>query len=160
MGFSLCSPSLLPFTTFYQWLLSKGLSYDTYVSVPDSACVDLQWWSNAGETLPPRSLSPFEASIELFCDASLSGWGCWTSDNREAFGFWSSSESELHINILECMSVLFAFRCFFRSTFNCSILIHTDSTTVLAYINCQGGTVSSRLCDLVLKLWDFCLERD
>ena len=98
--------------------------------------------------------------MEVYCDASMTGWGCWTSDGREAFGVWSSYERTLHINFLECMSVKFAFQCFFKSTYDTCILIHSDSTTVVAYVNHQGGTVSARVCDLVLEIWGFCLDRD
>ena len=55
---------------------------------------------------------------------------------------------------------MFAFRCFFRFSYNLSILIHSDSSTVVAYINKQGGTTSARLCDLALELWDFCIQRN
>ena len=78
---------------------------------------------------------------------------------KEAFGSWSSSEEELHINSLEFKSVLFGFQCFFRSTYNCCILIRSDSSTVVAYINNQGGS-SPLLCDLALELWDFCINRN
>ena len=145
---------------FVNACLANSLSYDKYVVASENACIDLVWWTKVGESLPFRSLSPFEASLELFCDASQSGWGCWTSDNREAFGFWSSSEKKLHINALEIKAVLFAFRCFFRYTYTCSILIHSDSSTVVAYINNQGGTISARVCDMALELWEFCIKRD
>ena len=144
---------------FVNSCLAKNLSYEDYVFPSTSACIDLSWWSKVGDSLPSRSLSPFEANLEIFCDASETGWGCWSTENKEAFGFWSSSERELHINALEFKAVFFAFRCFFRSTFNCSILIHSDNSTVVSYINNQGGTCSARLCDMAITLWEFCLKR-
>ena len=140
--------------------LAKNLSYENYVSPSSNACKDLLWWSKVGDSLPSRSLYPFEANIEIFCDASESGWGCWSSENKEAFGFWSASERALHINSLEFKAVFFGFRCFFRSTFNCSILIHSDNMTVVTYINNQGGTCSARVCDLAITLWEFCIKRN
>ena len=145
---------------FVNLCLAQNLDLDSYVSASKKACIDLYWWSKVGNSLPSRSLSPFEASLDLFCDASQTGWGCWTSNNREAFGFWSYSERSLHINILESKAVMFAFCCFFRFSFNLSILIHSDSSTVVAYINKQGGTTSARLCDLALDLWEFCIKRN
>ena len=138
----------------------KGCSYDSYVLPSSSACIDLEWWSSVGDSLPFRSLSPFVADIELYCDASLTGWGCWTSEGKEAFGAWSAGESELHINVLEGLSVLFALKCFFRSTYNCNILVRSDNTSVVAYINKQGGTACSRLCDIALELWEFSIARN
>ena len=142
---------------FINSCLARGLSYDSYVSVSSGAVVDLTWWSQVGDSLPARSLAPFAASFELFCDASPSGWGCWLND-LETYGTWSSREKMFHINVLEFMAVLFGFRCFFRSTYNCHILIRSDSSTVVAYINNQGGTASVRLCDMSLELWDFCIS--
>ena len=76
---------------FVNICLDSGFSYDSRVSPSADALVDLEWWSVVGDSLPYRSLSPFAASLEVFCDASSKiGWGCWTSDGREAFGSWSS----------------------------------------------------------------------
>ena len=140
--------------------LEKNPSYDIKVIPSSEARIDLLWWSKVGDSLPSRSLSPFEASLELYCDASLTGWGCWTSTGKEAYGEWSTSEGAFHINALECKAVLFAFQCFFRSTYNCSILIRSDNATVVSYINKQGGSVSHDVCDLALELWEFCINRN
>ena len=140
--------------------LSKGLSYDAIVTPSRSAKIDLTWWVECGTELPPRTLSPFSAGMSLVSDASLSGWGAWSSSGENVFGNWSSEESSWHINVLELKAVLFAFQCLFRSTFNTSILIKSDNTTVVAYINKQGGTTSKALCDLALELWEFCVHRN
>lgn len=123
-----------------------------------SRCPSL--WSVVGDLLPAHSLSPFDASLEISCDASLTGWGCWTSSGKEAFGASSSSEEGLHINVFECNSVLFGFQCFFRTTYDCNISVRSNSSTVVAYINNnkQGGTVSPQVCDLTLELWEFCIQ--
>ena len=97
------------------------------------------------------------ADLILFSDASKSGWGAWTSVD-EVYGQWSIWESNLHINVLELKSVLFAFQALFCSTYNCSILVISYNMTVVSYINKQGGTTSRVLCDLVLSLWQFCVN--
>ena len=144
---------------FVNTCLATGLSYGSKVSASDSAKDDLRWWADAGSSLTPRSLAPFSASLTVYSDASMSGWGGWTSYGREAFGSWSSSERSMHINVLELRAVLFLFRCFFANTYDCSIAIRTDSSTVVAYINHQGGPTSRGLCDLALEFWDFCIAR-
>ena len=140
--------------------LSKGFSYDTVVTASQSAKLDLQWWIDCGSELPPRTLAPFSADTSLVTDASLSGWGAWSSEGGNVFGSWSSEESTWHINVLELKAVLFGFHCLFRNSFNTSILIRSDNTTVVAYINKQGGTTSKALCDLALELWAFCIHRN
>ena len=144
---------------FVNECLAKGLTYNSYVSLSNSAKKDLQWWANSGSSLPPRSLAPFSASLTLYSDASMKGWGGWTSEDRESFGSWSSTERKLHINILELKAVFFLFQCFFAKTYDCSIAIRTDNSTVVAYINHQGGPKCSDLCDLSLDLWKFCIKR-
>ena len=139
--------------------LGRGFSYGTMVSPSPSARLDLDWWANSGPSLPARSLYSFSPDISLFSDSSLSGWGGWTSHGEKTYGFWSSSESDLHINVLEFKSVIFLFQCFFRDSSDCSVLIHCDNTTVVAYINNQGGSCSARLCSLALELWHFCIDR-
>ena len=124
-----------------------------------SARKDLRWWANTDSSLPPRSLSPFTASLTLYSDASQDGWGGWTSNEQETSGPWSDVEQSFHINYLELKAVFFLFMCFFSSTYDCSISIRTDNSTVVAYINHQGGPTSSDLCDLALELWKFCIKR-
>ena len=105
------------------------------------------------------ALSPFSEDITLFSDASNSGWGAWSS-TLSTYGKWSPDERKLHINIRELKSVLYAFLSLFRSTFSCSILIRSDNSTVVSYINKQGGTSCSILCGLALELWQFCVKRN
>ena len=141
------------------YFLSRGLSYDSLVSPSEDARSDLNWWLSHGSSLPPRSLSPFSADLTLFTDASNSGWGAWSSSESVA-GKWSCTEREFHINVLELLSVYLAFQSLFRTTYSCSVLVKTDSTTVVAFINKQGGTSSKVLCDLSLSLWHFCVVRN
>ena len=56
------------------------------------------------------------------------------------------------------LGVLFGLQCFFRSASDCSILIRCDNTTVVAYINKQGGS-SPILCELAFQIWEFCIVR-
>ena len=71
----------------------------------------------------------------------------------------SPDEWKQHINIKELKSVLYAFLPLFRSTFFCSILIRSDNSIIVSYINKQGGTSCSILCGLVLELWQLCVNR-
>ena len=44
---------------FVNQCLDKNWSYDKQVCPSSDACIDLSWWSNIGDNLPARSLSPF-----------------------------------------------------------------------------------------------------
>ena len=93
--------------------LANGLSYNFKVYASHSAKKDLRWWANTDSSLPPRSLSPFTASLTLYSDASQDGWGGWTSNEQETSGPWSDVEQSFHINYLELKAVFFLFMCFF-----------------------------------------------
>ena len=140
--------------------LAKGFSYSSLVHASKAAKVDLQWWVNCGSDLPPKSLSPFSPHLIVETDASLSGWGAWCSTGEKVFGWWSLEESQCHINVLELQAVVFAFHCLFKNSCNISILVKSDNTTVVAYINKQGGTCSKLLCDISIEFWEFCIERN
>ena len=141
------------------FFLARGLSYDSKISLSEEARDDLDWWTSCSLSLPSRTLSPFSADLVLTSDASGGGWGAWTSSSS-VFGKWSLSEAKLHINILELKSVLLSFQSLFSTTFSCSILVKSDNTTAIAYINKQGGTSCKILCDLALSLWQFCVVRN
>ncbi|XP_058624259.1 uncharacterized protein LOC131535672 [Onychostoma macrolepis] len=87
-------------------------------------------------------------------DASSTGWGA-VCDGRPAFGTWSETEKSWHINCLELRAVHLALECFLPDILQRHVLIRTDSMTVVAFINHQGGVNSRPLLQLArdLLLW-------
>ena len=61
-------------------------------------------------------------------------------------------ESKLHINYLELKAVLLALKEFQALCTNKVVLIATDNTTVVAYINKEGGMKSGPLCALLWRI--------
>ena len=84
-------------------------------------------------------LHPNDHSIQLFTDASNEGWGSHLDQNFTK-GLWSDREKRLHINVLELKVVSLALRDFKDQCQNQTVLVATDNSTVVAYINKQGGT--------------------
>ena len=140
--------------------VSSGLDWDHKISPSSSSRADLEWWLSCPAPLPSRSLAPFRSDITLTSDSSNQGWGAFTSLDEEAFGFWSSEESLLHINVLESMAVLFAFKCFFREVRDASILILSDNRTTVTYINNFGGVRSLAVSNVITDLYSFCQDRN
>ncbi len=68
---------------------------------------------------------------------------------------WSKEERGLHMNVLEMRAVRIALTHFADVVRGRSVLLATDNTSVMAYVNQQGGT---RSWDLMLEVWDFMLE--
>ena len=70
----------------------------------------------------------------------------------ELFFILTMCQSRLHIYLLELLAVFLAFQSFEDLIFGQSILIRSDNSTVVSYINHQGGTPSPSLCNLTLDL--------
>ena len=140
--------------------IGSGSDWDLKISPSPSSRSDLNWWLNCPIPLLPRSLAPFIPEITVTTDSSNKGWGAFTSLDEEAFGFWSEDESKRHINVLETMAVVYAFQCFFRNVSHKSILIKSDNSTTVSYINHLGGVRSQAVSEFIKDLYNFCLERN
>ena len=91
-------------------------------------------------------------SHQLFTDASQTGWGA----NLELEGLlfhraWIQDQSQLHICLLEMMTVTLALKQTHHHVINSTVLVFTDNTTVVAYLQRQGGTHSPDFC---LEVWN------
>ena len=144
-----------------QWQLKElwhfPMDPDTLLPSNPQMSLDLQWWSQSthlrlGTPLgcpPPQSL--------LFTDASTEGWGAhWNKST--ASGLWSPSEKSLHINVLEMRAVLLALKKFAPQLQGQKLGLMSDNSSVVAYLNKQGGTKSADLCKAtreVLQLAEF-----
>ena len=96
-------------------------------------------------------LHPKDHSIKLFTDASNEGWGAHLKQISPK-GLWSDREKRLHINVLELKAVSLALRSFKDQCQNQTVLVAMDNSTVVAYINKQGGTRSAEMCALLWKI--------
>ena len=88
--------------------------------------------------------------LHLYSDASCSLWGAHLLDQHVS-GVWSDQEKLLHINVLE-MKALFLGLQAFRDVIGHHVTAMCDNSTVVAYVNKQGGTVSRALCLLTSPL--------
>ncbi|XP_059409232.1 uncharacterized protein LOC132143098 [Carassius carassius] len=65
---------------------------------------------------------------------------------------WSGRHLTWHINCLEMLAVLRALRYFLPDLRGHHVLVRTDNTAVVSYINHQGGLHSRRLCKLAYQI--------
>ena len=100
-------------------------------------------------------LHPKDHSIQLFTDAPNVGWGAHL-DQSSRKGLWSDVEKRLHINVLELKAVSLALRNFKDQCQNQTVLVATDNSTVVAYINKEGGTRSAEMCPFLWKIMTWC----
>ena len=73
---------------------------------------------------------------------------------------WLEDQSQLHINILEMMAICLTLKKVIKCIHHSCVMISTDNTTVVSYINKQGVTHTPSLCVEVWKILHWCLEYD
>ncbi|XP_064635165.1 uncharacterized protein LOC135492550 [Lineus longissimus] len=135
--------------------LSSG-NFEAKFEIPQVCRGDLAWWkSNIATTSAPITRRP--PDVVLTSDASHIGWG-GTCQNRETGGNWGLEERTRHINQLELMAALFTIKAFCTDAFDQHILIKSDNTTTVVYINHMGGR--KKECNAIAReLWMWCTER-
>ena len=90
-------------------------------------------------------------SIQIFTDTSNKGWGAHL-EHVSTKGLWSDRVKRLHINVLELKAVFLALKRFKDQCQNQTVLVATDNSTVVAYMNKQGGSHLAEMFDLLWKI--------
>lgn len=151
----------------YGWLYTRSLErakflalqqnddYSTKIKLPKDILPDLRWW-NTNITSSNNSLRPQDQfMLEIFSDASKTGWGAFCNEDR-VNGGWKDSELSLYINYLELLAVFMGLKRFTKNLSNGSILLRVDNTTAICYINRMGGIQFPHLNDLARSIWQWC----
>ena len=145
-----------------QWHLKNNWrvpeSQEKIIPLPRALHPHLQWWLDEDSVLQGQPLHPVRHALQIFTDASKEGWGAHVNEFT-ARGSWSVPESKLHINYLELKAVFLALKEFQNLCVDKIVLIATDNTTVVAYINKEGGMRSDPLCALLWKILTWCSQR-
>ena len=146
-----------------QWHLKNNWrvpeSLEKVIPVPKSLHPHLRWWLEESNVLLGQPLHPLKHALQIFTDASKEGWGAHL-DKHTARGTWSLPESKLHINHLELKAVFLALKQFRTLCYNKTVLVATDNTTVVAYINKEGGGMKSgSLCALLWRILSWCTRQ-
>ena len=98
--------------------------------------------------------------LPLYGCQSLRMGSSFRADNTVLSWSLDRNQSQLHINMLEMMAIRLALKQAKTFIHHSCIMISTDNTTVVSYINKQGGTHSPNLCVEVWKILNWCLEQD
>ena len=145
-----------------QWHLKNNWrvpeSLEKVIPLPRSLHPHLQWWLEEDNVLQGQPLHPVKHALQIFTDASKEGWGAHLNEFT-ARGSWSVPESKLHINYLELKAVFLALKEFRNLCVGKIVLVATDNTTVVAYINKEGGMRSGPLCSLLWRILTWCSQR-
>ena len=121
----------------------------------------LKWWMDTNNFILGTSIHPPDPKTSLLTDASHFGCGAHLVMMRLFFhDHWLEDQSQLHINILEMMAICLALKKAIKYIHYSCVMISTDNTTMVSYINKQGGTHSPNLCVEVWEILHWCLEHD
>ena len=134
----------IPWHLKNNWRVPESL--EKVIPVPRLLHPHLKWWLEESNAL------------QIFTDPLKEGWGAHLNE-RTARGTWSVPESKLHINHLELKAVFLALKKFQGLCSNNIVLVATDNTTVVAYINKEEGMKSGSLCALLWRILSWCTRK-
>ena len=112
---------------------------------------DLSWWMVRDHLLMGVRFGTSAPDLHLYSDASCSGWGAHLLDQHVS-GLWSDQEKLLHIILLEMKYLFLCLQAFRDDVIGHHVTAMCNNSTVVAYVNKQGGTVSRALCLLASRL--------
>ncbi|KAL0170709.1 hypothetical protein M9458_035305, partial [Cirrhinus mrigala] len=124
------------------------------VNITPSCRQTLSPWTDIMFLRSGVPLEQVSRRIVVTTDASKTGWGA-TCNGQAASGVWTGPRLFWHINCLELLAVLLALRRFRPMIQGKHVLVRSDNTATVAYINHQGGVRSFRMSQLArhLLLW-------
>jgi len=144
----------------YLALIHSNGIYSAKFFISPSLQVDFRWWRRIlSDPRQANSICTGHYVLEIFSDASLTGWGASCGSFR-LHGWWSDVDRSLHINALELKAAFFALKCFAANFQNREILLRIDNTTALSYINRFGSIQHPLLSSIARDIWQWCEERD
>ena len=94
---------------------------------------DIRWWLDPKNFFRGAPLHPPDPQVTVFMNASKEGWGAHVGQ-RKMFGYWSSSETSVNINVLEKRAVIRALE-ELDPPQGAVILVKTDNSSVVAFKN-------------------------
>ena len=144
-----------PFQFSPQGALEISSTTEQPLSLDRSHLYTPGWWQNPANVMKDSHLHPKDHSIQLFTDSSNEAWGAHLEPSSTQ-GLWSPQEKGLHINVLELKAAFLALRRFKDQCQDKTVLVATDNSTVVAYINKQGATHSAEMCALLWRIMTWC----
>ena len=141
------------------WKPSAG-RLDAAIPLNEAVVGHLQRWTDTTwlqEGIPLKAPAP---EISICTDASYAGWGAHILPSFDSTrGTWTRTEAHLHSNHLEMLAVELALHRWEDRCVGSPVLILSDNSTVVAYIQKSGGTHSPSLCMIAYRLLLWCRSR-
>ena len=107
------------------------------IQVPQWVLSEMAWWSSPA-VLQGLPLVTKETEVNLFTDASSSGWGAQLG-SRSTQAQWSASQRSCHINVLEMQAVIYTVRDFLPHLRSRVVRLMCDNAVTVPYIKNEGA---------------------
>ena len=133
--------------------VNKG-NFDSIMALSAQSKTELTWWVNHVLTAS-EPISHGNPDLTLTTDASHVGWGAVFGDTSTG-GFWRLEEQRYHINFLELKAVLLGLKSLCGAFRENHILVQSDNTTTIAYINAMGDIKSIPCNEMATMIWGWC----
>ncbi|XP_033633162.1 uncharacterized protein LOC117294756 [Asterias rubens] len=129
--------------------------------VPTSAWLDphLRWWLDDANLLGGSSFLQAPTVIDCHNGRSSVGLGGYPGPTPGGRVLGPRAQLGPH-NVLELLAVTYDLECFRRVVVGQVVLVQSDNTTVVSYINRQGGTRSPQLCAHTWELLHWCMHNE
>jgi hypothetical protein len=138
----------------------RSRDLEALIPVNEHIMLHLEWWKDQKNLRQGVKLKEDQHQIVLTTDASSThGWG-GHMEHLEVQGVWEPSVKTRHINWLEMEAVFRTCHQFQSHLLGKVVLVRCDNSTVVTYINKEGGTRSPSLCMLTWKLLNWARKRD
>ena len=110
----------------------------------ETISVHLEWWQNPVNMLKGSDLCPKDHNVKIFTDASKGAL-----NSEQDFDLRSDEKKRLHKNVLELKVVFLALKQFKVQCQNQTMLVATDNSTLLSYINKRRNPLDRGVCYIV-----------
>ena len=119
----------------------------------------IQWWTYNPNVMKGVPWTHPPPQLTIFTDSSNSGWG-GTLENQTVSGIWTHPFIQEHINLKEMAAVEETLKYFKSSIQNKSIMIASDNSSTVSYLNKLGGTKSQSLLDKTVDILLWCKDHN
>ena len=140
-----------------EWNQQSGDQHQL-ITIPQQLRTELLWWKDLDNLTTGLPLHNPNFTKRIFTDASNQGWG-GHFQGQNFQGLWKEEDKLLHINVLEMRAIREVLQLIELQQGE-AILIATDNTTVVSYINRMGGTRSWSLWKETKELFNIAVKNN
>jgi len=133
-------------------------NFSSKLQLSSDAIAKLNWWCENIESAT-NHVTHGNPDIIITTNASTLGWGA-VLETQSIVGQWTEAEACHHINYLELLATFLALKSFCKNVSKVHVLLRSDNTTTVAYLNSMGGMQSLQCDRLTKEIWLWCMQRD